>query len=73
MEKWIVFGVLSGVLALISRRSLLKTGSHGFYRFWAWECILGLLVVNIRFWFIHPLALHQLVSWILLVWSLVLL
>ncbi len=73
MGKWIVFGVLSAVLALISRRSLLKTGSHGFYRFWAWECILGLLVVNIRFWFIHPLAFHQLVSWILLVWSLVLL
>jgi protein-S-isoprenylcysteine O-methyltransferase Ste14 len=57
---------LSGVLIYISRASLRVPGSHGFYRFFAWECILALFVLNTRLWFRSPLAWYQLVSWVLL-------
>ena len=60
----------SAVLVLISRRSLFHPRSHGFYRFLAWEVLLGLFVLNLRTWFSEPLAGHQLVSWVLLILSL---
>jgi protein-S-isoprenylcysteine O-methyltransferase Ste14 len=54
-------------LAWVSRASLGRPGSHGFYRFFAWEAILGLVTLNIRSWFRDPFSRHQLVSWSLLV------
>ena len=48
-------------------------GSHGFYRFFAWEAITGLVLLNIDMWFVHPLSVLQIISWILLLVSLVLL
>jgi protein-S-isoprenylcysteine O-methyltransferase Ste14 len=62
----------TAALILISRQSLAHPRSHGFPRFFAWECILALLVLNARTWFREPLAWHQLISWALLVLSLVL-
>ena len=59
-----VFG--SAVIIYISRKSLGSPQSHGFYRFLAWECILGLFLLNVRFWIAKPLAWNQLVSWVLL-------
>ncbi len=41
-------------------------GSHGFYRFFAWELLLALFVLNVRKWFYRPFTPHQLVSWLLL-------
>ena len=70
MEKLIVFLILSIPLVIISRKSILKPGSHGFYRFLAWEGILWLLVQNIRYWFTDPLSFHQILSWIFLIFSL---
>jgi protein-S-isoprenylcysteine O-methyltransferase Ste14 len=65
MEAWIfVFG--SAVIIYISRKSLGSPQSHGFYRFLAWECILGLFLLNIRFWFVEPFAWNQLIAWVLL-------
>ena len=66
------FLIGSLVLGAISRKSLLLFRSHGFYRFFAWEILLGMVLLNVKDWFIHPLAWHQLVSWVLLVLSLVL-
>jgi protein-S-isoprenylcysteine O-methyltransferase Ste14 len=40
--------------------------SHGFYRFFAWERILGLFLLNVNDWFHTPFAWNQLVSWTLL-------
>jgi len=51
--------------------SLRRPGSHGYYRFFAWETILFLFALNIRAWFAEPFAWHQLISWILLLLSLV--
>ena len=58
-------------IAWISRRSLLRPSSHGFARFFAFEAILILVVVNFPFWFERPLAVRQLVSWVLLAGSLI--
>ena len=64
------FGTIA--LVVISRKSLRRVRSHGFYRFFAWELLLGMLLLNAPDWFHDPLAWHQLVSWVLLVASLVL-
>lgn len=65
-------GLLLGSLLLIgiSWRSLRRPGSHGFYRFFAWEAILALLVLNAPVWFVDRFAPPQLFSWALLFTSL---
>jgi hypothetical protein len=70
MVKFIVFVVTTILIATISREPLRNPHSHGFYRFFAWETILALLVLNIDDWFLDPFAPHQIVSWILLFASL---
>jgi protein-S-isoprenylcysteine O-methyltransferase Ste14 len=59
-------------LVYISWSSLAVPGTHGFYRFFAWEAILGLTVLNMHRWFHAPFSWHQLISWPLLVISAVL-
>ena len=71
MTQWILFTVASVILIAISWKSLHKPRSHGFYRFFAWECILGLFLVNVKFWFYKPFAWNQIIAWILLVISLI--
>jgi protein-S-isoprenylcysteine O-methyltransferase Ste14 len=66
MVKGIAFVVLSAGIVYISRKSLRIPGSHGFYRFFAWEIILALFLLNMHAWFRDPLCWHQLVSWSLL-------
>ncbi len=72
MYKIIVFVLGSIFLAVISRKSLLLVRSHGFYRFFAWEILLGMFVLNVDAWFKSPFAWHQLISWTLLIVSIVL-
>ena len=69
--KLTIFLVISGFLLSISWRSLRVVRSHGFYRFFAWEAILALILLNIHAWFSDPFSPLQLVSWMLLVVSLV--
>ena len=71
MYKIAAFIVLSSGLLYISRTSLRRPGSHGFYRFFAWECILGLFLLNVDAWFHNPLRWNQLISWFLLFASLI--
>ena len=66
MLQLVLFMVGSAVLAWISRAALRQPRSHGFYRFFAWEAILALLVLNMPFWFEDRYAPHQLISWALL-------
>ncbi|PKO86437.1 MAG: isoprenylcysteine carboxyl methyltransferase [Betaproteobacteria bacterium HGW-Betaproteobacteria-12] len=56
----------------LSRRALRAPGGHGFYRFFAWEAILGLLVLNHEPWGQDPYSPHQLVSWLLMLLSIAL-
>ncbi len=67
----LVFVGISLVLVFISRESLVRPRSHGFYRFFAWEAILGLILLDIPAWFRDPLHWHQVASWILLTASIV--
>ena len=69
MSKLIIFGVLSVLVILISWRTLFNPKSHGFYRFFSWECMAWLVASNCKFWFIHPISFNQVISWILLVYS----
>jgi len=69
MHDLVVFGILSVPLIVISWRSLFKVRSHGFYRFFAWEGILWLAIRNLRYWFVDPAGIPQLVSWTLLLAS----
>jgi protein-S-isoprenylcysteine O-methyltransferase Ste14 len=69
MENLIIFGILSIPIIVVSWRSLFSIKTHGFYRFLSWECILGLLVSNYRFWFIDPFSFHQIISWIFLFYA----
>ena len=45
--------------------------SHGFFRFFAFESIVALILLNVAQWFQNPLGAHQIVSWVLLGVSLV--
>ena len=54
----------------ISRESLRDFRAHGFYRFFAWEAILALILINIDYWFVDPLSWYQIIAWILLLFSL---
>jgi protein-S-isoprenylcysteine O-methyltransferase Ste14 len=67
--KLISFLLGTGCLVYLSRASLVTPYSHGFYRFLAWEAILGLALLNFDVWFRNPLSWHQLISWPLLVIS----
>lgn len=71
MLKVLVFIVVSAGLAYISRASLRAPRSHGFYRFFAWEFILALVLLNVDTWFRDPWSWHQLISWVLLFGSIV--
>jgi protein-S-isoprenylcysteine O-methyltransferase Ste14 len=53
-------------LAAVSRGSLRVPGSHGFFRFFAWEAMLGTFVLVLPRWFDDPFSLRQLASWLLL-------
>lgn len=64
------FVLISVWLLYVSRRSLRAVGSHGFYRFFAWEAILGLVLVNIHAWFSDPWSFPQILSWLCLILSL---
>jgi hypothetical protein len=64
-----VFLAGSAPLVWVSRRPLRAPGSHGFYRFFAWEAILALCALNLPVWFRHPFSLAQLASWLLLTGS----
>ncbi len=66
MWKIIFFAVATAGLLYVSRRSLLRPRSHGFFRFFVWELMLTLVLLNVSGWFNDPLAWHQLISWILL-------
>ncbi|MGE5251204.1 MAG: methyltransferase family protein [Bacteroidota bacterium] len=66
MTRLLLFATGSVLLIAVSRKSLLRPRSHGFYRFFAWEAILALILLNAPAWFRDPLALRQLISWVLL-------
>lgn len=68
--KIISFVLVTIALIYLSRKSLRNWRLHGFYRFFAWEAIIVLILFNIDSWFIKPFSAYQIVSWVLLSLSL---
>lgn len=65
--KIVAFLIGSIMIVYLSWRSLGSIKNHGFFRFLAWELMLWLLISNIRYWFLNPLSVHQLFSWLFLI------
>ncbi|MFC2137567.1 methyltransferase family protein [Bacteroidota bacterium] len=69
MKQLIIFGIFSIPVIIFSWKSLFDIKSHGFYRFISWECIVWLFSVNYKYWFIDPLSINQIISWVFLIVS----
>jgi protein-S-isoprenylcysteine O-methyltransferase Ste14 len=70
MLKLVIFGLVSVGIVAFSWTSLADRKSHGFYRFFAFELILALVLVNAEAWFRDPLSPQQVFSWLVLLASL---
>ncbi len=69
MTYFILFILLSISLVIFTLR---RPHRHRFFRFFAFECTLGLVVLNADSWFLDPASAMQIVSWLLLTGSLLL-
>lgn len=57
----------SAAVLYFSRNGLRERHSYGYYRFFALEFVLLLIVANLRMWFVHPFSLLGILSWVSLV------
>ncbi len=71
MLRITLFIICTLFLLYFSRRPLKNPGSHGFYRFFAFEAILLLVLLNHPYWFNTPFTPLHLLSWFLLLTSIV--
>lgn len=71
MISIIVFIIGSVAIIWVSRASLRYPRSHGFPRFFAFESIFALIIINAPHWFPYPIAIQEMVSWLFLVLSIV--
>lgn len=69
--KIIIFFIASLGIIWVSRASLRDPRAHGFYRFWAWEMILSLFLLNVDHWIVDPFSVVHIIAWIFLFASLV--
>jgi protein-S-isoprenylcysteine O-methyltransferase Ste14 len=69
--KIAIFILMSVGIVIFSWKSLGQPRSHGFYRFFAWEIILALILVNADVWFHDPFSFLHIVSWLLLISSII--
>jgi protein-S-isoprenylcysteine O-methyltransferase Ste14 len=63
--------LLGTIIIYYSRSSLLRPQSYGFYRFFSWEIILVQFAINRVGWFRNAGSWNQLISWILLIGSII--
>ena len=72
MVRLWIFLLCSLVTVVFSWPWLRSVGSHGFWRFLAFECLYGLVLLQTEVWFSEPFSAHQVISWVFLGGSLVL-
>jgi protein-S-isoprenylcysteine O-methyltransferase Ste14 len=70
--KLAILVVVSVGIFVVSWQFLRNPRSRGFYRFFVFESILILILLNMEHWFRDPFSVHQIVSWLLLLTSIVL-
>ena len=66
MTRIVLFIVGTIFFLYFSRRSLFNPRSHGFYRFFVFEGLLALGLLNHPYWFSDPFSALHIVSWLLL-------
>ncbi len=66
MIREILFALASIVLITASWRPLRARQSHGFFRFFAWEAVAALILLNVPAWVKNPFSVLQIISWLLL-------
>jgi protein-S-isoprenylcysteine O-methyltransferase Ste14 len=69
MTKIIIFAATSIGILYISRKSILDPHTHGFYRFFVFESVIALFLLNLNYWFFRLFSWNQIISWSLLVIS----
>lgn len=72
MISLVVFVIGTIAIVWLSRMPLRNPTSHGFSRFFAFEAILALIVLNAPYWFRDAFGPQQILSWLLLFVSVVL-
>lgn len=65
MLRFALFLVASAAILPLSWRSLRDLRTHGFYRFFAFELLLALILLNAPVWFLDPFSARQLAAWLL--------
>src|SRR5271157_287414 len=65
MLRVIIFFSASAAILPLSWRSLKDVRTHGFYRFFAFELLLGLILWNAPLWWRDPFSWRQLASYVL--------
>jgi len=72
MIRLILFLILSIPITVYSWPFLRRPRSHGFYRFFTFESILALVLMNAPTWLSDPYTPLQMLSWLLLILSAIL-
>ena len=68
----IIFAIGSLGIIFLSLKSASKLRSYGLLRFLAFESILTLILFNAEYWFRNPFSILQIISWTLLIMSIIL-
>ena len=61
--RLVVFLIISAGVTYYSWSSLKAPRSHGFFRFFAFETLLLMILLNVDAWFRDPFSLLQILSW----------
>ncbi len=69
MIRLLLFLAITLLLLFLSRKPLQNPGVHGFYRFFVFEGIVALVLLNHPYWFARPFSPLHLLSWGLLTLS----
>ncbi|MBI5031632.1 MAG: isoprenylcysteine carboxylmethyltransferase family protein [Chloroflexi bacterium] len=70
MWQLAVFFIASVFIFWFSRASLRDWRLHGFFRFFAFESVLALILLNVEMWFDDPFSPLHLLAWLILIASL---
>src|SRR5512135_714126 len=70
MLQLLIFLIVSAGIVAFSAASLRDPRRHGFPRFFAFESILALVLLNVEYWFRDPFSPPQIASWLMLLASL---
>lgn len=70
--KLVVFLATSAVIVRFSCPSMRSIRYHGFYRFFVWEFLSALIVLNVQYSFHRPAGAYQIISKFFLIVSLLL-